>query len=173
MTKRPSTFKNIILMNVSWFACILGAAKGFPEIGPVIVALSLLVQFGKEVFNPFLFLFFILVAMIGTIADQILIQLEAISFSCCSFLPNNYPLWMLALWVSFATAFFSSLKFIRSRYIIGFIFGFLGGAAAYYAGAELNAIYLGSDLEKSLFQIAVLWGTSVPVLGLIHRRLFK
>lgn len=169
---RPQVILNIIALNVCWTACVLGQSYGFPYLGPAVVAAALIIQFGKSLAKPKVISFFIEVTVIGAIVDVIIIKLGGMNFPCCSLLPENYPWWMVALWVSFSTSYFSCLYWLRDKALLGGILGAVGGIGAYYGGAKLNALLLGDNLTNSLIIIGVAWGIAFPLLGALHRKAF-
>ncbi len=169
---QPPIILNVIALNVCWTACVLGQAFGFPYLGPAIVALSIIIQFRKALTEPKVILFFLKVAVIGAVVDIVIIKLGGMNFACCSILPENYPWWMIALWVSFSTSYFSCLYRLRDKIILGSVLGALGGISAYYGGAKLNALLLGDNLTNSLIMIGIAWGAAFPLLGALHRRAF-
>jgi hypothetical protein len=172
MLKTPSLALNIIALNVVWFAAVLGAASGLYWLGPVSLILSLYLQFKGDLKNPLLLKFFMIVGLIGFLADSAMILTGAISFECCALLPQNYPLWMLSLWVSFATALFSSLAWIRTKLTLGSILGCIGGVSAYYGGYKLGPISLATDTQNALLIIGMIWAIAMPLLSLVHLKLF-
>lgn len=172
MVKKPPLIVNIIALNIVWFAAVLGAAQGLFWLGPAALLLSLAVQFKDDLKNSTLIKFLLSTALVGTIADSLMIMLGAISFECCSVLPQNYPMWMLALWLSFATTLFSSLSWIRNKLALGSILGCLGGASAYYGGYKLGALGMANDIQNALLIIGMSWAIAMPILQKIHLRLF-
>jgi hypothetical protein len=172
MVKTPSLTLNIVALNLVWFASVLGAARGLYWLGPAALALSLYLQFKNDLKNPTLIKFLFLAAGIGLISDSIIILTGAISFDCCTVLPQNYPLWMLSLWISFSTALFSSLAWLRTKLTLGSIIGCLGGALAYYGGHELGPISLATDTQNALLIIGMTWAIAMPLLSLVHLKLF-
>jgi hypothetical protein len=172
MVKKPPLILNIIALNVVWFAAVLGAAQGLFWLGPATLLLSLAVQFKGDLKNTLLIKFLLLTALIGTIADSLIIMLGAMSFECCAALPQNYPLWMLALWLSFVTTLFSSLDWLRGKLALGSILGCVGGASAYYGGYKLGALTLANDIQNALLIIGMSWAIAMPILLKIHLKLF-
>ena len=172
MLKKPSLTLNIVALNVVWFAAVLGAAKGLYWLGPISLILSLYLQFKDDLKNPSLLKFFLFVGLVGFLADSAMILTGAISFECCSLLPQSYPLWMLSLWISFATALFSSLAWLRTKLTLGSIIGCIGGALAYYGGYKLGPISLATDTQNALLIIGMIWAIAMPLISLVHLKLF-
>lgn len=82
------------------------------------------------------------------------------------------PLWLLLLWLMFATTFRFSLFFLQKHIVWAAVLGAFA-ALSYWAGAALN---IGSKLTDpqwfALLCIAVVWALVLPALVIIHRRYF-
>lgn len=82
------------------------------------------------------------------------------------------PLWLLFLWLLFATTFRFSLFFLQKHTILAAALGAFA-ALSYWAGAALNA---GSKLAEpqsfALLCIAMVWALVLPALVIIYRRYF-
>jgi hypothetical protein len=172
MVKTPSLALNITALNIVWFAAVLGAANGLYWLGPASLALSLYIQFRADLKNKTLIKFLTITAVIGILADSIMILTGAISFECCSILPQNYPFWMASLWISFSTALFSSLSWLRNKFTLSSAIGCIGGAMAYYGGHKLGAISLATDTANALLIIGMIWAIAMPLISFIHLKLF-
>lgn len=174
VNNKPNIILNVVLVQLGWFACVLGESYGYPATGPVFVLLSIFFQFRKFAGDGRIFTYFAQIALIGFISDLIIILSGSLFFGgCCTGLPFAYPYWMIALWISFSTTYFSSFEWLRQRYFLAAIIGFLGGPLAYFAGMKLNALYLGDNILYSLTIIGIIWGIAVPLMGFIHLRKFK
>lgn len=162
---------NLVVFNLFWFACILGAGNGMPWIGVVAVTLSAAGHLiYAKLIQPLLILY-VATFFIGFAADTIVLTTGAISFPAHAQLGLPVPIWMTFMWLNFATSLNLSMSWIRGRYLIAALFGFFGGPGAYYTGMKLDAINLGDDLWRSLLIIGIQWAVAMPVLALIALRL--
>jgi hypothetical protein len=155
---------NFICFQVGWFACALGAARGWPLLGPLVVGVLLILQLplvpapGKQVG-------FVLVATLaGWLIDSGLTRGGVLSFPAGGMLLGLCPLWMGALWANFAGTFHLCLDWLRGRYWLASALGACGGPMAYYGGQRLGAMQLGGDTALSLLVIAVEWALATPAL---------
>jgi hypothetical protein len=73
------------------------------------------------------------------------------------------PIWMITLWLLFATTLNVSLKWLQGRYLIAAVFGFIGGPLAYWGGAKLGAINWLQHFEL-LLALAIGWALLMPIL---------
>ena len=79
------------------------------------------------------------------------------------------PLWLIALWCSFATLTPLSLSSILSRPWLAIMFGAIGGPLSYLAGVRLGAMNFGETPSVSLIATGVLWGVAMWVGSLRQR----
>jgi hypothetical protein len=164
------TLLNIVLFYVGWFACVWGAASQRPFIGPVVTLLVL----GVHLFctpNPIREARLIAVAgLLGFSFDTTQAALGAFSFHGTGMATWVSPLWMVGLWMNFATTLRTSLSWLTGRYLLATLLGGIGGPLSYFAGAQLGALTLHPNLMFSLGIIAVAWGGAMPILvWLAHR----
>ena len=73
------------------------------------------------------------------------------------------PLWMVSLWINFATLLNVSLKWLHGRYALAAVLGALGGPAAYYSGARLGAMQNLPGIG-SLLVLSLAWSVAVPIV---------
>ncbi|MCB0345702.1 MAG: DUF2878 family protein [Bdellovibrionales bacterium] len=155
---------NFILFQISWFVCVLGAASGYPVVGPILVGLVL--AFESKVYEDFpkRLLGYITVALIGVCIDLIAFRSGAFSFTSPSYGIVGYPLWMISLWFAFATTFQSSLSWLKGRYVLLSLFGLTGGPLAYYSAAQLGAVVLSqTGMAFGLTVIGIAWAVITPL----------
>jgi len=165
-----NTLINILLFQIGWFACVLGAAYGFPFAGTG-VALTIATLHVLRANRPRQELKLILVsASIGTVWDSVVASTGLITYPNGVLVAGTAPIWIAALWVIFATTINVSLRWLHNRYLLGAIFGAVGGPLAYLAGAKLGALVL-LDTTWALGLQAVGWAVLMPLLLRIARRL--
>jgi hypothetical protein len=157
---------SFVLFQICWFASVLGAAHGYPSMGPGVVALSSLqvllrAQPGQEL------KFAALALVLGIACDALLMSLHAVAFPLHEHLP---PLWMAGLWANLAFTFSGCLGWLRGKFVLGALFGALGGPLCYVGGARMGALVLDTSNVSALIAIAVVWASAIPLLLWIHRR---
>lgn len=154
---------NFFLFQVGWFAAVLGAAQELFWLGPAVILVVALIHLGQAAERGRETLLLLITALVGILFDSTLVALKAFSPIRDAMPSPLSPLWMVALWVNFATTFTRSLAWLRNRYLLAGLFGALGGPAAYYGGAKLGAM---TELPGStgLFILAIAWGMAVPLL---------
>jgi len=157
--------KNFILYNVAWFACVFFAANGQPWVGiasVVLVGLAHLLTVSawkKEA------LLMGVAACIGVVWESLLVNVGVLAYPTASGTGPFAPLWIVALWINFATTINYSLAWIKRSWWLAAVFGAVGGPLAFLAGAGMGAVVFPEPVV-SLLVIGVGWGVLLPLLCL-------
>jgi hypothetical protein len=161
---------NFFLFQAGWFACVLGAARGFPWQG-ALVALLIAGFVVLRSGNPRAELALVLAAAAAGFAfDSVLALAGWVAFEGAVPAPQLAPVWMVALWALFATTLNVSLRWLRAWPALGALFGAVGGPVAYYAGERLGALRFADPLP-GLVAVAAGWALATPLLFALARRL--
>lgn len=155
---------NFVLFQICWLANCLGAAAGWPILGPLVTAAWIglhLHALGDDRLNEVWLL--LAAAAFGYTADSLLVLLGLIDFPQHARLGAPSTLWMVALWVSFAATLRHALRWLSGRYLLGALLGAIGGPLAYRAGEALGAIQI-SDPVTGLAAVSVEWLLAMPLL---------
>lgn len=159
---------NFVLFQIGWFACVLGAAKQMPWLG-VIVVIAIVIWHLTQARQTKKELQLLLIAiLIGGSFDQLMLQLQLISYQSHGWAANLVPAWILALWAVFVTILNVSLRWMkdmksRGRWLIAVLFGAIGGPLAYAGAEKLGAVTL-NDLPASYIALSVGWALLTPLL---------
>lgn len=154
---------NFILFQIGWFACVIGASEQMPWLG-IAVVLAIVIWHLIQAKQPKLevsLLFTVLI--IGGIFDQIMLNHHFISYQSHGWSNNLVPVWILALWLEFATILNVSLRWMRDRWFIAILFGAIGGPLAYMGAAKLDAVSLNS-MPASYLALSIGWAVLTPLL---------
>ena len=155
---------NFLLYQAGWFACVLGAAWGFPWFGASI-AICLIATHVWLSTNPATQLKLILVsAGVGLLVDSVQLWAGVFRFSAGVLVPWLPPLWMTVLWMQFATTFHYSMKWLGGRYAWSALFGLVGAPLAFFAGERLGAIEFLAPRLPHYAILATLWCCAIPLL---------
>lgn len=171
MNRRGRVILNFAALQAGWFACVMGAAAELRFAGLVFVAAHLFAHF---VFSPDRVrdvLVFVSAGVLGMIADSTLMRFGSIAFESGVIGDIVVPLWMIALWINFATSLNLTLEFLHGRYILAILFGSVGGAAAYIGGVRLGALSMPSGMWQGGAAVAVEWAVVMPLLVWVASRL--
>ncbi|MGB8693514.1 MAG: DUF2878 domain-containing protein [Steroidobacteraceae bacterium] len=160
---------NFIAFQFGWFACVMGAARGWPltgtAIGAVIVAWHIV-----RAARPREELKLIGVALlIGVLWDSALIAFGLTDFTSGTLLVGLAPPWILALWALFSTTLNLSLRWLRQRWLLAALLGAVAGPLSYWAGARLGAVQLVAPWP-ALIALSIGWALMTPVLVIVASR---
>jgi len=153
---------NLIMFQIGWFACVLGAAYGFPMLGSISVLVLVVVHliYNRDRIQETSLLF--VCGVIGFVWESLLATAGIIQYTDQHML-TSAPLWMAALWVNFATTINYSLSWFKQHLMLASLGAMLSAPLAYYAGARLGAMQL-PDLWLSLAVIGLGWAVLFPLL---------
>lgn len=154
---------NVAAFQLGWFACVLGGATGRPYAG-ALVALLLCVAHVVRASSPRDALVLVLIAAgTGAVFERVLLDAGLVSYHDASGGLFGVPLWMIGLWMLFATTANVSLRWLRGRTMLAIAFGAVGGPLAYWGGERLGALTL-STPWASLAAIGAGWAVLFPLL---------
>ena len=166
----PRVLANIVVFQAGWFACVLGAARGAPWLGPLggglIVAGWVLVAPRPRA----LALLVALTGIVGLCWDSWLTVAGLIGYAPGPLTPPLAPLWILALWLLFATTLHISLRWLQARLPLAALCGALAAPLSYYAAARMGAVTL-LQVQPALWAEAAGWALLLPLLLSLARRL--
>lgn len=161
---RAGRLGNFVGFQIGWFACVLGAAHGYWGLGPVVVALILLIQL-SVVSNSASEIRLVLVSLIlGYVFDSSLIHMGLFSLNANVLEPWGSSPWMAAMWVNFALTLRHSMSWLRGRYFLGAALGAISGPFAYLAGARLGAMEILTGPLSFGLALGSSWAAAVPLL---------
>jgi hypothetical protein len=153
----------------AWFACVLSAARGIPWVGVLVTALLVAVHV-LRVRRPREELKLVLcVLVIGGVWDSLLVRAGLLAYPNSTTLPGLAPLWIIALWASFAAQFNTTYQWLKSRLWVAALLGAIAGPMSFRAGAALGAV----DFVKpwpAAAALAVGWAVMLPLIDLLSHR---
>ena len=161
---------NFVTFQAGWFACVLGAAHGRPELGVVAVAL---IAAGWLVAAPrprALAMLLLITGVVGLCWDSWLTVFGLVAYRPGPLTPPLAPWWILALWVLLATTLHRSMRWLQSGLLLPAVLGAIAAPLSYLAGARLGALTL-VQLRPALLAQAAGWAVLLPALLRLARRL--
>jgi hypothetical protein len=165
-----TTLINIVLYQLGWFFCVLGAAWGYPISGGL-VALALTCLHVALASDRTAELKLMLAAcVIGITVDTVQQAFGVFTFSTDPAWPLWLPLWVFVIWAQFATLLHYALSWLQGRYLLAALLGGIGGPLAYYGGGRFGAATFPPDLLPSLLILAGCWTVVTPLLMFLARR---
>ena len=154
---------NVVAFQVGWFLSVQGAARGFPWLGPLSVMMVLALHLSQSPRRLAEVTLALATGAFGFLFDSVLAAGGVFS-------PVRYwmpaplsPIWMVLLWVNFATLLNVSLKWLQGRYVLAALLGAVGGPAAYYGGAKPGATQDAFTMGDILV-LSAAWSCAVPAV---------
>jgi len=155
---------NFVAYQLAWFACVLGAAHDLAWAGTLFaVAVAALHLALRR--DPAELRLVVSAAAIGFLVDSALARAQFVEFASADW-TGWAPIWMVSLWMAFATTLNHSLRWLASRPWVAALAGAIGGPLAYLAGAKLGALTLAAP-TPALILIAGLWAVAMGLLSLL------
>lgn len=155
---------NFAMFYLGWFACVMGAGHGQLWLGPLVVAALVLIHLFLIAAPVQEAKLIALIGIFGFAVDTLQASAGLYAFARTSAAPWLCPLWMVALWMIFATTLNASMSWLAGRYRLAAVLGALCGPVSYVAGARLGAIELSAPASASLVGIAIVWACVMPSL---------
>lgn len=161
---------NYALYQAGWFACILGAAWGWPVAGTLIAvaltAVHLLLSRDRAGES-----WLIALALgLGLAVEWYQVRSGTYAFTSGVVVSWMSPPWLLMMWAQFATTFRSSLSAIMLVPRRAMVFGALGGPIAFWAGERLGAVTLAEPGWAGFVRLGLTWGAALGVCAVVARR---
>ncbi len=163
---------NLILFQLCWIAAVGGAGLGYWWAGPVAAVVFAAVVLKTSRWPRADMELAGLAAVVGFVVDSAYVNFGLLQFAAPVPTPHLAPIWIVAMWVSFALTLNHSLSFLKGRPLMAFVFGLIGGPFAYYVAAQkFGAAQLTAAPMTVYLTLAVAWGLVTPILmGLATRR---
>ena len=155
---------NVVLYQLGWFSCIIGAAQGFPIHGAfaalalIVVHLMLAEERKAEI------LLMVSACLLGILVDSAQQAMGVFTFKSDPSWPHWLPLWVFVIWAQFATLFRYALYRLAGRYLLAAVLGMFGGPLAYWGGGRLGAAQFSDSLLFSLLTLGLVWALVTPLL---------
>lgn len=153
---------NFVAFQTGWFAAVLGAAGGYPWLGMLVVPALLLLHLALSAHRRHELSLALAAGLLGFAVDSALIAVHAFAPVPFGTSPPLSPLWMVMLWINQAMTLNYCMAWLRGRYLLGALFGAVGGPLAYLAGAKLGAAAVPSS--EGIVILAACWAIAFPLL---------
>ena len=154
---------NIVLFQLGWFACVLGAVNGYAREGAIAAALIVALHIARAPRPKHEAMLALAAALLGLVFESALVWAGWVRV-------KEGIYWLVALWALFATTLNESLRMLQTRPWIAALFGAVGGPLAYYAGARMGALDFVQPAAM-LAALAVGWAAATPLLLSVARQL--
>jgi Protein of unknown function (DUF2878) len=155
---------NAILYQATWLITIAGA--GHNSWWPGLLALMVFVawQLAVSTQRRADILLIVFAAAIGFVIDSAFAQAGLITYAAATPWEHLAPVWIVALWVSFALTLNHSLAYLKTHPLVASALGGIGAPLAYLAAAHWGALSFPAAQWPSLVVLAVVWALLTPAL---------
>lgn len=162
---------NAIAFQIAWFSALYGGKNDW-------LTLSLLPAALAAIFHLVLrrhslkagIRLMIGVLILGFLVESAFIALGAIGYVGTAIFGFGPPLWIMAMWLAFATLPHGCLDWLRGKWLLQIVLGGLTGPLSYLAGAKLGGATLYGPVLQSLAIIGIGWAIALPMIfGLADR----
>ncbi len=154
---------NGVLFYIAWLLCVTGGDKVAIVTSALVIAIHLRYISGDYRELGLLFQ----VAILGFVVDALFILGGVMTGVELAFLP---PLWLIALWLVFATTLNHCLRWFQGRLALAALVGAVAGPLSYMAGIRMSSVELGSPELRSVVVLAVVWAAVFPICLILARR---
>jgi hypothetical protein len=166
---KPIVLVNFVLFQLCWFACVLGAANGYPwwAFALVVVAVGWQCLYAPQPKQALLLV--LLVTVAGGVLDQVMVNHDLVRYEAHGWSDKVVPVWILALWISFASTLNVSMRWLQAYPVVAVLFGAIGGPLAYFAAQKLGAVLL-PQVPLSFVALGLAWGGMMLFLIKLAKR---
>lgn len=154
---------NFVAFQAGWFSSVYGGAQQMPWLGPLAVALALLLHFRFARGRRAELMLVLSCAVIGAAFDSALVVMGWVQYPSGMFSEFAAPFWIITMWMLFATTLNVSMRWLRKRQRLAAAFGLVGGPVTYLAGQKLGGIILLEPLA-ALLALGIGWAVMMPML---------
>jgi hypothetical protein len=164
---------NFIAYETVWFATVYSAGhdRALPGVLAAIVFACMQLSVSRQRAADFRLIATAL--LVGTVLDGALAVTGIIEYSSTppAVPPGGAPLWILALWASFALTLNHSLRWLRGRPLLGAVLGAVGGPLAYISSSRLSgAVAFAAPEWRALLYLALGWSLAIGLLAYLAGR---
>jgi hypothetical protein len=147
---------------------VLGAAASQSWLGLVVV-IAVVLEHLRTAPEPHKELRLVGIAvLVGVVWESALVATNVLTYSDGILIAGFAPYWIVAMWALFATTFNVGMRWLKRHWLIAALAGAVGGPLSFYAGANLGAVALNSEL--ALLTIGIGWAALLPLMvGLSDR----
>lgn len=157
------TLINFALFQVGWFACVLAAAAGRPELGVTTVIIICVVHVlgvADDTFGELRLL--VLLTVGGSAISAFNVANGAVDFAPGIASVVGVPLWLACMWALFATILRHSLGWLRGRYLLAAFAGLVGSPLSYSAAESFGAASIHPEFLRGRLVLGLTWAVAVP-----------
>jgi hypothetical protein len=147
---------NLAVFQIGWLVCVVGG-DGY-AIAYTTVALSIHHWFVLKKNSEWQLI--AVVALVGSLWDVLMAYVGLVNYPGTGW--PGIPVWLICLWILFATTFMHALSWLTRYLWLAFVFAVVFGPASYWLGSELSDASLGTPIMTSLVVMGAGWAILFP-----------
>jgi len=140
-----------------WLGCVVGREQWFFLVAPIVISYAALLLSQKDIKASQI----LIPIAFGICIDSILTALGVFQFERSSTIP---PLWLMILWIAFATALVKSLAVFGRNKLLAAALGAIVFPLNYSAGERLGAVTFAEGYLTAVISLSVIWALCLPLL---------
>ncbi|MFM1815786.1 MAG: hypothetical protein RLZ98_2481 [Pseudomonadota bacterium] len=162
---------SVVLFQSAWAACAYGAVHDLPQIGVLGCLASLAVGMLLARNRLGLVALALSLGLYGLVAETAILKAGLTSYSAPGPYPGIAPIWIVGLWMAFATLIAPAFGWLQGRLVVAGALAAVAGPMSYYAAMRLGALQLAEPQWAGLLAIAVMWAVAMPLALQVRERL--
>jgi len=160
-----SFWLNIILYQTTWLIAIVGAAHGLWWAGPAALVVFATWQLSVSRQRRADVVLLVSMAVIGFTVDSTLVRAGLLGYAAAEPSALFAPIWIVALWMSFALTLNHSLAYLQSHLPAASLLGGIGAPLAYWAAAHTwSAVIFLAPTTVVITTLVIIWALLTPLL---------
>jgi Protein of unknown function (DUF2878) len=164
---------NFIAYEVVWFVTVYSAGRDRTLPGVLAVVVFACMQLTVSHQRAADLRLIVAAVLVGMVLDGVLAATGVVEYNSTppALPPGGAPIWILALWASFALTLNHSLRWLRGRPLGGAVLGAIGGPLAYISSNRLSgAVVLATPQWRALLCLAFGWSLAIGLLAYLAGR---
>ncbi len=166
----PGFVVNQGLFQLSWPACVIGAAYGWLWGGLIVVAALALWQLHPANRHHLDVPMVAICLFLGLALDTAWIQLGLLQFASAWPWPSVAPGWIMLLWLALALVINHSMGAFKHRLWLLAVLGGIGSPMSYYAGSRFGAVEWLAPAWQVALATGLSWAIVLPLLFWLAKR---
>ena len=166
---RARQLANVVVFEVAWFACILGAAHGQPAWGTAAVGAAIAWHVAISARPAAELALVAILCAIGLVAESLVLAQGHVVYPSGQPLRWLAPYWLVALWGELGIALNVTLRWLKRRPLLALVLGAAVGPLSFLGGVRLGGARF-VDEPAALATLAVEWALLMPLVMWISDR---
>lgn len=153
------TVADLVVFHFAWLGIVWGGGHGVVALVAISLGAQMLVHLGLSPFPRRELLWAMAAGVLGWALDSLLGVAGVFAF------PGALaPVWLLCLWIAFATTIEPGLTWFRGRLAWAALLGAVAGPFSYEMGARLGALHWGVTPPLGWAALALVWAVALPLM---------